>query len=75
MIVGKVQRIGDSMVVTIPHEEVDRLGLAEGDTVSIEVRKVTLVPHYELRPELAAIVARQDAEPGFRAAMDYLKDR
>ncbi len=75
MIVGKLRRIGESMVVTIPHEEVDRLGLAEGDTVSIEARKVTLVPHHELRPELEAIAVRLEARPDFQRALDYLKDR
>lgn len=75
MLVQKLRRIGNSLVVTIPHDEVERLGLTEGDTISIEARKVKLVAHYEMDPKLAAIVERQDTEPGFRAAMDYLKDR
>lgn len=74
MIMQKLRRIGNSLVVTIPHDEVERLGLAEGDIISIEARKVQLVPHYEMDPELRAIMAEEEARPDFQAAMAYLKD-
>jgi antitoxin MazE len=34
-----VTRIGDSLAVALPADEVDRLGLKEGDEVMVEVRR------------------------------------
>ncbi len=47
MITGKLRKSGNSFIVTVPRDEVDRLGLAEGQLVSIEVHAV------EVRPLLA----------------------
>ena len=41
MIMQKIRKAGNSLVVTIPKEELERLNLHEGDTVSLELRKVT----------------------------------
>ncbi len=38
MISGKLRRSGNSFVVTVPRDEVERLGLTEGQTVIFEVR-------------------------------------
>ncbi len=38
MILSTLRKIGDNFAVTIPEEEVKRLGLAEGQAVTIEVR-------------------------------------
>lgn len=38
MIVGKLRKVGNSYVVTIPRVEMKRLDLREGQQVSLEVR-------------------------------------
>ena len=40
MVMQKVRRSGNSYVVTIPKDEMERLSLHEGDMVSLDVRKV-----------------------------------
>lgn len=37
---AKVRRQGSSLIVTIPHGIVERLGIREQDLVEIELRKV-----------------------------------
>jgi putative addiction module antidote len=44
VITGRVRRVGNSLVVTIPSDVVQRKGLAEGDTVMIEVTPATVTP-------------------------------
>jgi antitoxin component of MazEF toxin-antitoxin module len=48
MVTGKLRRSGNSFIVTVPRDEVERLGLKEGQLVSVDVRAV------EVRPLLAA---------------------
>jgi antitoxin component of MazEF toxin-antitoxin module len=48
MISAKLRRSGNSFIVTVPREEIERLGLEEGQLVTIEVRPA------EVRPVLAA---------------------
>ena len=71
MIVGKLRRSGNSFIVTVPREEVERLQLQEGQHVTVEVRPVDLRPR--LSPELQKIMDEifERAEPGLR----YLADR
>lgn len=66
MIQQKVRRTGNSYAVTIPREEVERLGLHEGDVVAIEVKRVESWP--VLSPELrtAAEESWADAEAAYR---------
>jgi antitoxin component of MazEF toxin-antitoxin module len=45
-----VRRSGSSLIVTIPKAEVERLGLREGDLVSLDIQPMDVVP--ALRPEL-----------------------
>jgi antitoxin component of MazEF toxin-antitoxin module len=71
MVIGKLRRAGNSLVVTIPADEVARLGLREGQQVAIDVRPVEIRP--ALRPELRAQLPELLAEHG--PALDYLKDR
>lgn len=59
MLTQKLRRSGNSYVVTIPPEEVERLGLHEGDLVGVEVRRLQVRP--ELTPEL-----RESAEASWR---------
>ena len=50
MVTGKLRRSGNSFIVTVPREEVERLGLVEGQTVAVEVRPAEIRP--VLTPEL-----------------------
>lgn len=68
MVTGKLRRSGNSFIVTVPRDEIERMGLAEGQLVSIEVRPV------EVRPVLAADL-REAFEIEFergREALEYL---
>jgi putative addiction module antidote len=42
MVTGKIRKVGNSCVVTIPHEEMKRLGLHEGDLIGFEPRRVEI---------------------------------
>ncbi|MGH2587769.1 MAG: AbrB/MazE/SpoVT family DNA-binding domain-containing protein [Dehalococcoidia bacterium] len=48
MIAAKLRKSGNSFIVTVPRDEIERLGLKEGQFVTVEVRPA------ELRPVLAA---------------------
>lgn len=50
MVVGKIRRVGNSLVVTVPKEEAEELDLHEGDLVTMDIRKAEVRP--VLRPEL-----------------------
>jgi putative addiction module antidote len=71
MLLQKMRKVGNSFVVTIPKEEVERLNLRDGDLVGIEVRRVTV------RPEMAPDVRAAFDEVFDPAGADYLylKDR
>lgn len=60
MIQQKPRKVGNSYVVTIPKEEVERRGLKEGQLLSVEVRPV------EVRPTLS---------PALREALDATWER
>lgn len=66
MIQQKVRRTGNSYAVTIPREEIERLGLHEGDVVAIQVTRVESWP--VLSPELRATADESwaDAEEAYR---------
>ena len=70
MVVGKVRKVGNSLVVTIPKEEVDLLELRDGDLVAMELRKAEVRP--VLRPDLRkmAETSWERNEPGYR----YLRE-
>ena len=70
MVTGKLRRSGNSFIVTIPREEIERLGLQEGQLVTLEVRPA------EVRPVLAADL-REAFEIEFqrgREALRYLAE-
>lgn len=50
MNIGKLRRSGNSFIVTVPRDEVERLGLVEGQLVAVEVRPVEVRP--SLTPDL-----------------------
>lgn len=63
MVVQKVRVSGNSYIVTIPKEEVERLELQEGDLVGVEFRKM------QVRPELT-LELREAAERSWQRAAD-----
>ncbi|CAA9566057.1 MAG: hypothetical protein AVDCRST_MAG59-3050 [uncultured Thermomicrobiales bacterium] len=71
MIVQQLRKSGNSYVVTIPKEEVERHGWKEGQHLAVELTEIELRP--TLRPQLREILERNwdKMEPGLR----YLADR
>lgn len=71
MVLAKVRRSGNSFIVTVPHEEVERLHLTEGQMVTLEVRTVDIQP--ELSPDWQAVF--DDVYPRIEPGLRYLADR
>ena len=71
MLMQKLRQVGNSFVVTIPKEEVERLGLQENDLVGLEVRKLRVTP--ELTPEVDS--ALQFVFERYAADLDFLADK
>lgn len=71
MITQQLRKSGNSYIVTIPKDEVDRLELREGQTVAIDVTPMELRP--VLRPELARII--EEGRDVIAPVMGYLKDK
>ncbi|MCL5110576.1 MAG: hypothetical protein M1401_17260 [Chloroflexi bacterium] len=71
MVVGKVRRVGNSLVVTISKAEAEVLELREGDLVTMDIRKAEVRP--VLRPGLRNLAEEswQRNQSGYR----YLADR
>jgi antitoxin component of MazEF toxin-antitoxin module len=66
MIQQQVRRSGNSLVVTIPKEEVERLGLREGQLVAVDVTLLETRP--VLRADLRKVLddSRVDVMPALR---------
>jgi antitoxin component of MazEF toxin-antitoxin module len=71
MIQQRLRKVGNSYVVTIPKDEVERRGLREGALLGLEITPLEIRPvlRPELREALEASWAR--SEPAYR----YLADR
>lgn len=69
--IQQVRKVGNSLVVTIPKSESERLGIKEGDSVSVELNKMELRP--VLSPELQEIM-REDLST-LQPMLEYLKNR
>lgn len=71
MIQQQLRKVGNSYVVTVPREEVERLGLREGQLLGVEITPLEVRP--VLRPELreAFEASWERNEAGYR----YLADR
>lgn len=50
MVTGKLRKSGNSFIVTVPRDEVERLHLREGQLVSVEVHPLEVRP--TLTPDL-----------------------
>lgn len=73
MLVEKLRKSGNSYVLTIRREEVERLGLTEGDLVAFTPHKVELRP--VIRPEISAAADRILKRADVRDALRFLADR
>ncbi len=62
----QVRRSGNSLVVTIPKEEVERLGLREGELVAVDVTPLETRP--VLREDLRRVLddSRDEIMPALR---------
>jgi len=54
-----IRRSGNSFVIRVPREEMDRIGVAEGEPVSVEIRAVDVRPR--LPRDLRRIVGTEIA--------------
>jgi putative addiction module antidote len=75
MLKQRVRRVGNSLVVTLPAEELERLGIAEGDLIAFDPRKVETIERFVMPPEIQEAVASFWDRPDFQEGLDYLKDR
>lgn len=68
---GQLRKVGNSFVVTIPRDEIERLQAQEGDLLALHVQRA------EIRPVLPDEVrqAFEDSWDDHEAGYRYLKDR
>ena len=66
--IATLRKNGNSVVVTIPREELERVGAREGDLVDVQIRPVDIRPR--LTPSLEAAL-KIELEHG-RDALEYL---
>jgi putative addiction module antidote len=71
MFTQQLRKVGNSFVVTIPKDEVERRGWKEGQFLAIQVTEMEIRP--VLSPELEAIV--DDLIDKHEDALRYLADR
>jgi antitoxin component of MazEF toxin-antitoxin module len=67
----KLRKQGNSLGITIPREELDRLGLVEGDLVAVDINRLEVRP--AVSPELRTIIDRVLRD--YREGIDYLRDK
>jgi Antidote-toxin recognition MazE, bacterial antitoxin len=67
-VLATLRKSGNSVVVTIPREELEAAGVNAGDTVSVSVRPVDVRPR--LRADLRVIMDREF--PRWQPALEYL---
>lgn len=70
MVTQKIRKSGNNYVVTIPKAEMERLGLHEGDMVSLDVRKV----EHEAQLDHDARVAFERSLKMHKEDYEYLAD-
>ena len=71
MLVQRVRRQGNSLGLTIPKEEVERLGLQDGDLVAVSINRVQV--QVQLPDDVRA--ATEAVLREFKSDLDYLRDR
>lgn len=71
MIEAKIRKQGNSFVVTIPRDEMERYQLSDGDEIAFTPARIE--KRYTMRPELRTLVARIVEED--REVLEYLAER
>lgn len=71
MIIQRVRKNGSSLAITIPKEEVERLGLREGDLVAVDINQVEVRP--QVSPRVRAVFDQVLTE--YAEGLDYLANR
>ncbi len=66
MYTAKLRKSGNSLIVTVPKEEADRLHLEEGQTVLVEVHKAEIRPVMTEEVRSAFEESWQRNEAGYR---------
>jgi antitoxin component of MazEF toxin-antitoxin module len=71
MMVQRVRRQGNSLGLTIPKEEAERLNIQDGDLVAVSVNRVQVLVELpdDVREATEAVLRE------FKSDLDYLKDR
>ena len=69
MFTTQLRKVGNSWVVTVPREELERLQIPEGATVTVEVREARVRVEPVLPPDLreAADWVLEHGRPGLEA--------
>lgn len=75
MIRQKLRRQGNSLVVTIPKDEIERLNLHEGQTLLVDIQPLELRP--VLSPGLRAVFEEswRQNEAGYRALAEQSREQ
>jgi putative addiction module antidote len=73
MIQAKIREQGNSYVVTIPREDMEKYNLHKGDTISFTPTRTETETVYILTPEMEQLADEIFDE--YRAAFEYLADR
>ena len=71
MVTQQIRKVGNSLVVTIPKAEADRLDLQEGDYISADYTKLEVKP--VLDPEIRENLERN--RDALTSVMRYLRDK
>jgi antitoxin component of MazEF toxin-antitoxin module len=71
MILQKLRKVGNSYVVTIPKEEVERQKLEEGQLLTVEIRPAEIRP--VMTPDLRKVFEEswKRNEPGYRYLAEH----
>lgn len=70
--ISTLRKSGNSIVVSIPRAELDRIGVHVGEQVLVEIRAVDIRP--KLTPKLEAVAEDILAQPGTAKAFARLAD-
>jgi antitoxin component of MazEF toxin-antitoxin module len=71
MILQKLLKVGDSYIVTIPKEEVERLNLSEGQLLAIEIQPAEINSVISTDVGMAFEESWQRNEPGYRYLAEH----
>ena len=71
MILQKLLKVGDSYIVTIPKEEVERLNLSEGQLLAIGIQPADIDSAISTDVDIAFEESWQRNEPGYHYLAEH----